>query len=254
MSRGKCPKCGAALKPEEGALHGRACTSCEGTWFDVLRLESLPERNSLAHEVITVYSALRAQDLPSAGLDCPACGKDLERGEYGRVEVDLCDDCKGLWFDRFELEGVLDPTTTRPCPKCEAPMRATEWNDVPVNACRGCGGHWLDVRLLESQPDVTRATEQALDALIAAFAIPSDAPTQPTTHSCPTCKGLLSASESHGIELDFCFRCRGLFLDAGELESITKLDAPAVEKAASAMEAGAQALGRLLGRLRRLAG
>ena len=254
MSRGNCPKCGAALKPEEGALRGRACSSCAGTWFDVLRLESLPERNSLAHEVVTVYSALAAQDLPSAGLDCPACGRDLERGEYGRVEVDLCDDCKGLWFDRFELEGVLDPTTTRPCPKCEAPMRATDWNGVPVNACRGCGGHWLDVRLLESQPDVRRETENALDALIAAFAVPAEAATNETSFRCPTCKSGLEACRHQDIELDFCFRCRGLFLDSGEMESITRLDAPAVEKAASAMEAGAQALGRLLGRLRRLTG
>lgn len=248
MNGGTCPKCQGALEPSEReGLPRRTCSGCGGVFVDVLHLESLAERLPIGDELVRVYSRLASQDLPLAGFDCPACGEGLLRGEYARVEVDACRRCKGLFFDRFELEGVLDPATTRPCPKCKAPMRAVEWNEVPANECRGCGGHWLDVRLLEAQPDVSRQTERALDALIDAFAIPPDVPSRPTDFPCPTCKRALEACHHEGIELDFCFPCRGLFLDAGEMKSITRLDTPS-----GGLKAGAQALERLVLTLRRL--
>lgn len=39
--------------------------------------------------------------------------------------------------------------------------------------------------------------------------------------NCPSCKNVvLSMSERHGIEIDYCPTCRGVWLDRGELDKI----------------------------------
>ncbi len=37
---------------------------------------------------------------------------------------------------------------------------------------------------------------------------------------CPICKEPLQAAERHGVEIDFCLKCRGVWLDRGELDKI----------------------------------
>jgi uncharacterized protein len=37
---------------------------------------------------------------------------------------------------------------------------------------------------------------------------------------CPRCTGELVASVKHGIEVDVCGGCRGMWLDRGELEKV----------------------------------
>jgi Zn-finger nucleic acid-binding protein len=48
---------------------------------------------------------------------------------------------------------------------------------------------------------------------------------------CPVCKVGLHMSERHGIEIDYCPQCRGIWLDRGELDKIIErsgaADAPA---------------------------
>lgn len=40
---------------------------------------------------------------------------------------------------------------------------------------------------------------------------------------CPVCKVTLQRSERQGIEIDYCPRCRGVWLDRGELDKIIEL-------------------------------
>ena len=40
-------------------------------------------------------------------LKCPKCGSDLKTEDYQGVEIDLCPDCKGMWFDAGEVESLL---------------------------------------------------------------------------------------------------------------------------------------------------
>ncbi len=37
---------------------------------------------------------------------------------------------------------------------------------------------------------------------------------------CPLCKVPLQTAERHGVEIDYCLQCRGVWLDRGELEKI----------------------------------
>lgn len=42
---------------------------------------------------------------------------------------------------------------------------------------------------------------------------------------CPTCNETLLISEKKGIEIDYCPKCRGIWLDRGELEKILERSA-----------------------------
>lgn len=38
--------------------------------------------------------------------------------------------------------------------------------------------------------------------------------------NCPTCSQPLQMTEREGVEIDYCTRCRGIWLDRGELDKI----------------------------------
>ena len=254
MSRGDCPKCEKALEfGEQDGLPSRDCASCGGRWIDVLQLESLPERVPIAAELLRVHAELSTQELEPAGLSCPSCAEPLLRGHYARIEIDACRNCTGLWLDRCEIEGVVDPATTRPCPKCEAPMRAEEIGGVPTNACLGCGGRWLEVPMIEHLSEISAEARLTRDALIRTFASLQDADTRGTEIPCPTCKNNLQACDHQGIELDFCFRCRGLYLDSGEMDQVAEANSTAAERAVAAVTSSAgNAMDSLVGALGKL--
>jgi Zn-finger nucleic acid-binding protein len=47
---------------------------------------------------------------------------------------------------------------------------------------------------------------------------------------CPACKDtVLSMTDRQGIEIDFCPKCRGVWLDRGELDKIIERSAAATE-------------------------
>ena len=51
---------------------------------------------------------------------------------------------------------------------------------------------------------------------------------------CPACKdSVLSMTERQGVEIDFCPKCRGVWLDRGELDKIIEKSAATTESAAS---------------------
>jgi hypothetical protein len=48
---------------------------------------------------------------------------------------------------------------------------------------------------------------------------------------CPKCGSQLQEVEFKGVRIDKCFGCEGLWLDAGELETLSKLEQTSVTKA-----------------------
>lgn len=42
---------------------------------------------------------------------------------------------------------------------------------------------------------------------------------------CPSCNETLTMSERQGVEIDFCPKCRGVWLDRGELDKILEREA-----------------------------
>jgi Zn-finger nucleic acid-binding protein len=94
-------------------------------------------------------------------MKCPKCkNSDLKENRVKGHEfrVDLCRDCKGIWFDRNELESLLKisvktlkiPPQARKqpfdCPRCRRPLYAFSYPQtmVIVDMCAQCEGLWLD--------------------------------------------------------------------------------------------------------------
>ena len=102
----------------------RFCPRCYGFWA---------ARDSLARGVADPgqeHPALRALPLPPrcrtcAGrldedetcrecgkklprLDCPSCGKQMQRTEKASIKLDACGECHGVWFDGGEINAVYD--------------------------------------------------------------------------------------------------------------------------------------------------
>ncbi|MBL8918296.1 MAG: zf-TFIIB domain-containing protein [Myxococcaceae bacterium] len=85
---------------------------------------------------------------------CPGCTAPMRAFQAGKVELDRCTFCNGLWFDGGELEQVLgkrppaklDPQlkTSRQCAACAVPMRAAEVGGLRVEFCETCHGVFLD--------------------------------------------------------------------------------------------------------------
>ncbi len=99
---------------------------------------------------------------------CPKCQSiDLLKVKEKGVELDYCEQCGGIWFDRGELEKMTSMavdlsfdqmrsefTTDRcidfmeaNCPVCETPMEKVPKEKVAnmtIDQCYKCRGIWLD--------------------------------------------------------------------------------------------------------------
>jgi Zn-finger nucleic acid-binding protein len=143
---------------------------------------------------------------PDRPLHCPDCGKVAEIVRLGTLELDLCDACGGLWFDRNELERLpreISPadlsgeihalvarlSARRPaskayplCPVCHESMNPAQYQKVSgvlVHRCMTCGV-WLDGtnaikffslfeqgRMAELQQRAARASTEELEERVA---------------------------------------------------------------------------------------
>ena len=92
---------------------------------------------------------------------CPKCRKaTLKEMQVGDIKtlVDQCRSCGGIWFDRKELEAIMDlavkdleipsgaEDTNRACPRDFEALYAFKYpqTEVTVDMCRRCDGLWLD--------------------------------------------------------------------------------------------------------------
>ncbi len=107
---------------------------------------------------------------------CPKCRQatlaEMQVGDV-RTVVDQCRSCGGIWFDRKELEVIMDlaardltipasaEITKRCCPRDFEKLLTFRYpqTEVMVDMCRRCDGLWLDggelteIRKIRSQLD-----------------------------------------------------------------------------------------------------
>lgn len=101
------------------------------------------------------------------------------------------------------------------CPVDDAPLREVERGGFKLACCSQCTGLWLTRDTLKQ----AFASHHSPEVLDEAKFQPRSQPAAEPRH-CPGCNGVLAARWLHGIEMDVCERCRGLWLDAGELRQI----------------------------------
>ena len=99
---------------------------------------------------------------------CTKCNAELKPTNIGAVDVDECQSCKGVWFDKGELRQAKDITDSDlnwmdfeiwkdpdqfkskdsllKCPACKEPTKAIHYGatGVEVDYCPACKGVWLD--------------------------------------------------------------------------------------------------------------
>lgn len=49
-------------------------------------------------------------------MQCPIDGTALVMTERAGVEIDYCPQCRGVWFDRGELEKIIERSAVPPAP------------------------------------------------------------------------------------------------------------------------------------------
>jgi len=101
-------------------------------------------------------------------MNCPECNVVMKKSTAPDVTVDECPQCKGIWFDKCELDRAKDEVdpdlrwmdfdlwkkegefrvTTPPktCPRClHTDLRALHYaeGDVTIHYCPRCEGIWI---------------------------------------------------------------------------------------------------------------
>lgn len=129
-------------------------------------------------------------------IKCPVCNKDLKTITHEKHEVNICQTCGGIWFDKGELMGVVDsllskgvialesveeaygkkPVATkdiekfrRYCPRCKVELEVSNFSydsNVFLDKCPVCSGVWADrgeleaiAKYIKGNPEVDKMAE-----------------------------------------------------------------------------------------------
>jgi Zn-finger nucleic acid-binding protein len=103
------------------------------------------------------------------------------------------------------------------CPVDDAPLREVERGGFKLACCSQCSGLWITRDTLK-QAFASQHRPEKLDE--AECQPPLLKPGTARQRLCPCCNHQLAPRWLHGIEIDVCEKCQGLWLDAGELRQI----------------------------------
>jgi Zn-finger nucleic acid-binding protein len=145
-------------------------------------------------------------------MRCPECGSEIKKEEvhYG-LTVNRCTVCGGLFFDRDKLEDVL--------------LSSEEERKISLRGVL----HLMFPHWKTHQPDVHKILaeyqedRESRQKLVAEKLAEKEAKQAQELHHmhCPNCGSKMSLY--HGLVLDECPLCGGVFFDYGEFEVIQSL-------------------------------
>ncbi len=84
-----------------------SCLDCGGIWLDSGELEVLTE-NKMPERLLNIEFAISR-----SRRKCPVCSRKMNTATTGSTKVTEIDSCPlghGLWFDRGELETIVQVT------------------------------------------------------------------------------------------------------------------------------------------------
>ncbi len=114
-----CPACKKqqmeTSQDPETKLEVDSCPECLGIWFDAGELETFYKSRELVKRFTPVGgdSIHHTYEISASARRCPRCRKGMERPLVGGISVDVCRDCRGIWFDQGELSKVTQIYKTR---------------------------------------------------------------------------------------------------------------------------------------------
>ncbi|MFC1745161.1 zf-TFIIB domain-containing protein [Candidatus Riflebacteria bacterium] len=169
-----CPRCSVnkllemQFIPEDPLLID-CCPDCKGIWLDggeLYSIDKISRRQDLKKiNLLKVLYTLKTKVKKPRKYRCPNCKTNnmytFETSEA--VKIELCQDCKGIWFDAGEAARTIElasdipefeqvykqkKTSMKDCPKCikkylvEFPF-STRF-ELLIDYCETCHGLWLD--------------------------------------------------------------------------------------------------------------
>ncbi len=187
---------------------------------------------------------------------CPRCRTHPELKPVmipGRIEVDLCGECRGMYFDKGEMGRYLQLSKDVPnykklleeapesveCPGCGARMKEIPYvpgKDLKVDVCTACGGVWMDAGEIGRAKEIADAQEDMkIRAMRAIWEMRRELHGETFEMTCPKCgtPTVHDFNTSEGVVLDMCDRCKGVWFDKGEIARYAELssDLPDAEQA-----------------------
>ncbi len=119
-SRRICPRCHLPLQVIDLRLGEKfyieRCEHCLGLFFDPGELEALLDK-TVTHvyeidrlRLDEIQNVKRSSEYPLGYIDCPVCGKLMNRINFGSRSGVIADKCRdhGLWLDGGELRQILE--------------------------------------------------------------------------------------------------------------------------------------------------
>ncbi len=101
------------------------------------------------------------------------------------------------------------------CPNCIEKLTPTDASGVQTYTCKSCNGIWIPERSL-----ATLLKIEKIDLTIRDLVLKEDG-TEESTRNCASCKTKkLNLVVSHGVKLDVCVKCYGLFFDQNEINKV----------------------------------
>ena len=106
-----CPVCkNAMITLELEEVEIDYCTSCDGIWLDTGELELLLGEPEKARDLLDSFKV--DSNCTEKPRKCPICDKKMEKIIVGSSEpvllIDKCRRSDGLWFDKGELNDIID--------------------------------------------------------------------------------------------------------------------------------------------------
>lgn len=209
----RCPRCKGFLKETLiGGLHVDGCDTCGGVWFDHAELGTVVQTD--AGDLL----AIEDQFLPFTGaprnlgaMACPNCHVRLYPFEFPHspgIELDACPQCKGIWADNGELQTLY------------IRVQGSRAGVAPANAApdaRLAGRQALGILAGRPCPNCRKMNPSIQ---LACYACGASLP-KAASLLCPNCDVNLNFRTYESLRLDVCTDCTGVWLDAGEISSLS---------------------------------
>jgi len=168
--------------------------------------------------------------------NCPCCDVEMSSATVGQVEVEVCPQCGGVWFDHHELTELVQaglhhlsaaddiahgqPPQPLPhphrCPNCGTDLFLFEFKHTPGirwRGCRTCKGIWAEdgqLTALQQQLAPARPPEPVPAAVPVSPAVPVAAaePSPPPAKEVPADKWACpQCGELNPLESTVCWAC-----------------------------------------------
>jgi Zn-finger nucleic acid-binding protein len=233
-----CPACRVALHefeyPWARGIRLDCCQECKGVWVDDGELGAIQR----------TMAQLRAQRIAPTGATpaAPAPPSTASPETRARIAASLlmqtaCPNCgernsdaaMSCWACSHTLKEKAGGLI---CAACHGPMLRFGTQGITLDGCTCCGGLWLDKgelgSLLQLPPAALALVERQLRSDTPAPGAPGPAALaldRPAALPCPACHRLMHEhpyAVQSGLHIDQCYECRGVWLDAGELEQIRR--------------------------------